>query len=284
MTGHSSHLPLPRRQAAIASTAAWLTAVSGGAGAPLAAAATTTPPPAATPERPTALARGTERIALLIYPGFTALDLFGPHNMLAGLRPARMDLVSATREPVVTDTGVSVLPSATFTDIAPGLDVLFVPGGSLGTLAAMKNEALLAFVAQQGAAARYVTSVCTGALVLGAAGLLRGYRATTHWAAMEALAAFGATPVGARVVADRNRITGAGVSAGLDFGLQLVATFRDRAYAERVQLAAEYDPQPPFDAGSPAKATPESLARLRALYAPFAAEALRIGRQAGTAP
>jgi transcriptional regulator GlxA family with amidase domain len=243
-------------------------------------------PPAATSSRDDRLVleRGTERIALVIYPGFTALDLFGPHNMLAGLRPARMDLVAATREPVVTDTGVSVLPSATFADIAPGLDILFVPGGSLGTLAAMKNAALLAFIAQQGAASRFVTSVCTGSLVLGAAGLLRGYRATTHWAAMEALPPFGATAMADRVVIDRNRITGAGVSAGLDLGLQLVATMRDRPYAERVQLAAEYDPQPPFDAGSPAKAAPESLARLRTLYAPFAAEALRIGRASDMVP
>jgi cyclohexyl-isocyanide hydratase len=240
----------------------------------------TTSPQASTPPPD----RGTERIALLIYPGFTALDLFGPHNMLAALRPARMDLVAATREPVVTDTGISVLPSATFADIAPELDLLFVPGGSLGTLAAMKNSALLEFVALQGAVSRFVTSVCTGSLVLGAAGLLRGYRATTHWAAMDALAPFGATAVGERVVADRNRITGAGVSAGLDFGLQLVSMFRDRTYAERVQLAGEYDPQPPFNAGSPAKAAPESLAYLRTHYASFVTEALRIGRASGMGP
>jgi len=240
----------------------------------------TTSPQASTPPPD----RGAERIALLIYPGFTALDLFGPHNMLAGLRPARMDLVAATRDPVVTDTGVSLLPSATFADIAPGLDVLFVPGGSAGTLAAMQDAALLAFVARQGEAARFVTSVCTGSLVLGAAGLLRGYRATTHWAAMAALAPFGATAVDERVVVDRNRITGAGVSAGLDFGLRLVAMFCDRAYAERVQLAAEYDPQPPFASGSPAKASAETLALLRTLYAPVATEALRIGRASAMVP
>ncbi|SJZ69686.1 DJ-1/PfpI family protein [Enhydrobacter aerosaccus] len=223
-------------------------------------------------------ARGKERIALLIYPGFTALDLFGPHNMLCGLMPEKIDLVAKTSDPVITDTGVTIVPSATFGDIAPGLDVLFVPGGTKGTLAALQDEATREFVARQGASARYVTSVCTGSLILGAAGLLRGYRATSHWVARDILSEFGAQPVDSRVVIDRNRVTGAGVSAGLDFGLTLVGLLRDAGYAQRVQLVAEYDPHPPFDAGTPAKAPADVTADMRTMFAPFAAEALKAAR------
>ena len=199
------------------------------------ARAQTTTPPA----DPHATMHGVERIAFLIYPGFTALDLFGPHHMFAGLMPARMDLVAATRAPVRTDLGVEIQPTATFDEIEPGLDILCVPGGAQGTLAAMADPATIAFLARQGAAARWVTSVCTGSLVLGAAGLLRGYSATTHWATRELLPIFGATRVDARVVTDRNRMTGGGVTAGIDFGLTLVARLRDRGYAEAVQLLAE---------------------------------------------
>ena len=212
-----------------------------------------------------------ERIAILVYPGFTALDLFGPHHMLAGLRPARLDLVGRTRAPVQTDTGVTITPSAGFDDIAPGLDILLVPGGTEGTLAAMEDADTRAFLAAQGAAARYITSVCTGSLILGAAGLLRGRRATSHWVTLEVLRHFGAIPVAERVVEDGNVMTGAGVSAGLDLGLTLVARLRDQHYAERVQLVAEYDPHPPLHAGSPALAPPGTTAATRALFAPFVA-------------
>ncbi|MBS0519881.1 MAG: DJ-1/PfpI family protein [Proteobacteria bacterium] len=251
---------MTRRSLATAVLAAAATAGTGAHAGP--------PPPA----------RGKERIALLVYPGFTALDLFGPHNMLSGLLPEKLDLVARTPEPVTTDTGVKILPSATFADIAPGLDVLFVPGGTKGTLAAMQDDATRAFVARHGETARYVTSVCTGSLILGAAGLLRGYRATSHWVTREILPEFGAEPVEARVVVDRNRVTGAGVSAGLDLGLTLVGLLRDPGYAQRVQLVAEYDPHPPFDAGTPAKAPADVTADMRAMFAPFAAEARKVAQ------
>lgn len=219
------------------------------------------------------MVHGRERIAFLIYPGFTALDVFGPHNMLAGLMPERLDLVAATREPVRTDTGISILPTASFAEIEPGLDVLCVPGGTRGTLAAMADPATIAFLARQGAAARWVTSVCTGALVLGAAGLLRGYRATGHWLLRDLLSIFGAEPVNARVVTDRNRMTGGGVTAGIDFGLTLVARMRDPAYARAVQLVAEYDPEPPFRAGTPATAPAETVTFITDMFADFVVEA-----------
>jgi putative intracellular protease/amidase len=216
---------------------------------------------------------GCERIALLIYPGFTALDLFGPHHMLAGLRPNRLDLVAKTKDSLATDTMVHITPTASFADIEPGLDVLLVPGGTAGTLAAMQDEATRTFIATQGAAARFVTSVCTGSLILGAAGLLRFHRATSHWAAREVLSAFGAEPIDARVVIDRNRITAAGVNAGLDLGLTLAGLLRNTATAQRIQLFAEYDPQPPYHAGTLAKAPPDIAADMRIPAEAFAAQA-----------
>lgn len=216
---------------------------------------------------------GQERIAFLIYPGFTALDVFGPHNMLAGLMPRRLDLVAATAEPVLTDTGFRVLPTATFAEIEPGLDVLCVPGGTAGTLAAMADAPTIGFLRAQGAAARYVTAVCTGSLLLGAAGLLRGHRATSHWMTRELLPIFGAEPVDARVVESGNRITGGGVTAGIDFGLRLVGKFRSEAWAQAVQLVAEYAPEPPFDAGTPERAPPPVTAWMREMFAPFLVDA-----------
>lgn len=216
---------------------------------------------------------GTERIAFLLYPGFTALDVFGPHNMLAGLMPERLDLVAATTEPVRTDTGIAITPTATFDSVAPGLDVLCVPGGTTGTLAAMRDPAMLAFLARHAPATRFVTSVCTGSLVLGAAGLLRGRRATGHWVVRDLLALMGATPVPDRVVEDGPVVTGAGVTAGMDFGLRLVARMRSDAYAKAVQLIAEYAPEPPFDAGSPDRAPPGITRQMRDMFAPFHADA-----------
>ncbi|SAI59921.1 AraC family transcriptional regulator [Bordetella ansorpii] len=136
------------------------------------------------------------------------------------------------------------------------LTVLFTPGGTEGTLAAASDAETLAFMADRGGRAKYITSVCSGSLILGAAGLLKGYKATSHWSCRDALAGFGAIPTEARVVRDRNRITGAGVTAGLDFGLAMVAELRDRTYAECSQLMSEYDPDPPFNAGSMKTAPP----------------------------
>jgi cyclohexyl-isocyanide hydratase len=223
---------------------------------------------------------GTEQIAFLIYPQFTALDMVGPHYMLASLMGATVHIVAKTKDPVVSDQKLVFMPSATFDDCPADLDIICVPGGSTGTLAAMEDEATIAFLKDRGSRAKYVTSVCTGSLVLGAAGLLKGYKATSHWAAREVLREFGAEPVDARVVEDRNRITGGGVTAGIDFGLTLVGKFRDRQYAEGVQLLAEYDPAPPFDAGSPAKASKANLDMMTAMFAEFLVKAKEAARRA----
>lgn len=191
------------------------------------------------------------RIAFLLFPDLTQLDLTGPAQVLSRAG-ATLHYVAASRDPVASDAGFAILPTATF-DQVPAADVLVVPGG-LGVTAAIRDDALIAWVTEVGGAARWVTSVCTGSLILGAAGLLDGYRATTHWAWVELLPLFGATHAPGRVVADRNRVTGGGVTAGIDFGLTLLAALRGDRHARAVQLGLEYDPAPPFDAGSPPKA------------------------------
>ncbi|QHL91920.1 DJ-1/PfpI family protein [Sphingomonas changnyeongensis] len=224
-----------------------------------------------------------DQIAMLCYPGMTILDLIGPQYMFAALMGASVHLVGKTRAPMTSDTGVTILPTATFDECPRDLTVLFVPGGTAGTLAAMQDAETRAFVADRGGRAQYVTSVCTGALVLGAAGLLKGYRATTHWAALETLADCGATPVSERVVRDRNRITGAGVTAGLDFGLSMVAELRDPVYAQGVQLGCEYDPQPPFNAGSTRTAPADVTAIMASMYAGFPGQVRAALKAAGVA-
>ncbi len=205
------------------------------------------------------------RIAFLLFPNVTQLDLTGPAQVLSRLGNATIDLVAKTGDPVPTDAGFALLPTATFAD-ALQPDILCIPGG-FGTQDAMEDEATLAWVRRAAAGATWVTSVCTGALLLGAAGLLKGYRATTHWASHHHLAAFGAIPVRERVVFDRNRATGGGVTAGIDFGLALTAAIRGEAHAKLVQLSLEYDPAPPFDSGSPERADAETLARYQAMVA-----------------
>lgn len=187
-------------------------------------------------------------IGILLYPGFTLLDMAGPQCAL-GMHGTTL-LLWKDLAPVATDSGITVNPTTVFTACPQPLDVLFVPGG-FGTNDAMKDPEIVSFLSMVGASARYVTSVCSGALLLGAAGLLTGYRATTHWAVHDALNAVGATPVRARVVADRNRITGGGVTAGIDFGLTLLGTLRGEQAAKLSQLMMEYDPCPPYDAGTP---------------------------------
>ena len=212
---------------------------------------------------------GNEAIAFVIYPGFTALDMVGPHYMLTSLMGARVHVVAKTLEPVKSDTGLVFTPDATFETCAKDLDILCVPGGTTGTLAAMQDEATLAFMRDRGARAKYVTSVCTGSLVLAAAGLLEGYKATSHWIAKPSLAQFGAIPTDGRIVRDRNRITGGGVTAGIDFGLMFVEHLRDRQYAEAVQLLAEYAPAPPFNSGTPETAPAETKHMLQGMMAGF---------------
>ena len=199
-------------------------------------------------------------VGMVIYPDFTLLDLAGPHAAL-GLS-ARTLLLWKTMEPVTTDTGISLNPTTTLADCPNDLDVLFVPGG-YGTNAAMRDEMVVEFLSRSGRSARYVASVCSGSLLLGMAGLLYGYRAATHWACYGALAASGAIPVHDRVVIDRNRLTGGGVTAGIDFGLRLLAELRDEATAKVAQLFLEYDPEPPFDGGRPERVGPEILQAAR---------------------
>jgi cyclohexyl-isocyanide hydratase len=205
------------------------------------------------------------RVTFLLFPNVTQLDLTGPAQVLSRLGNVTIDLVACDLAPVPTDAGFALLPTATFADAAQP-DILCIPGG-FGVNDAMEDAATLAWVEQAAAGATWVTSVCTGALLLGAAGLLKGYRATTHWASHHHLAAFGAIPVKERVVIDRNRATGGGVTAGIDFGLALTAAIRGEAHARLVQLSLEYDPSPPFDSGSPERADAETLARYQALAA-----------------
>jgi cyclohexyl-isocyanide hydratase len=169
-------------------------------------------------------------------------------------------------EPVASDSVMMLTPTVSFAD-CPQLDVICVPGGG-GTDDMVNDEEMLAFLRKQAEGAKYVTSVCTGSLVLGAAGLLKGYRAATHWTAMEFLSAFGAIPTRTRVCVDRNRITGGGVTAGIDFALTLVSLLFDRRTAEAIQLRLEYNPAPPFNSGSPDTAPPEVLAFMKEKIAP----------------
>ncbi|EYF00558.1 DJ-1/PfpI family protein [Chondromyces apiculatus] len=201
------------------------------------------------------------QVGMVLYPGFTLLDLVGPQAVL-GLH-GQTHLLWKTRDPVVSDSGPAMLPTTTFAACPEDLDILFVPGG-MGTADALEDTEILQFLRDHAPRARYVTSVCTGSLILGAAGLLRGYRATTHWACHALLSAFGAERVEARVVTDRNRVSGGGVTAGIDFGLTLLAQLRGEQVAKLTQLMVEYDPEPPFDAGTPRTADPALVAQVRA--------------------
>jgi cyclohexyl-isocyanide hydratase len=210
--------------------------------------------------------RGKEQIAILIYPGMTALDMMGPQYMFASLWGATVHIVAHTKDPVMSDTKIAIVPTCDFASCPADLDVLCIPGGGKGTLDAIKDPATIAFVKDRGSRAKLVTSVCTGSLVLGAAGLLEGKRATTHWAVHDLLRLYGATPVDQRVVVDGTVITGAGVTAGIDLGLIVVKRLRDEEYARGVQLLAEYDPQPPFNAGTPAKAGEQTAQLMASMF------------------
>ena len=218
----------------------------------------------------------TRHIALLAYPAMTALDLIGPHHILSMLPNVQVHLVAKTLVPITSDLGLVITPSTTFDDCPAQLEVLFAPGGTRGTLDAMQDDATLAFMRSRGQQARWLTSVCTGSLILGAAGLLQGRRATSHWVTRDLLSRFGAIPVAQRVVRDEQILTGAGVTAGLDFALTLAAEIAGTAHAHKIQLVAEYDPEPPFDAGSPESAGQVTTQALREMLAPF----LEAARQA----
>jgi len=203
----------------------------------------------------------TLQIGILVFPRVQQLDLTGPYEVFASMPAATVHLVWKDRSAITSATGLVLAPTMTFGE-CPALDVLCIPGGG-GVNALLEDAEVLGFVCAQAARARYVTSVCTGSLVLGAAGLLRGRRATTHWLSHDFLAKFGAIPVHGRVVRDGNLITAGGVTAGIDFGLAVVAELAGQAQAEAIQLALEYAPQPPFRAGTPDEAPPAVLAAVR---------------------
>jgi cyclohexyl-isocyanide hydratase len=223
------------------------------------------PAPNATSSRPT--------VAMLLYPGLTLLDLLSPHTTFSG----NMDihLVWKNIDPIVTDSGITVHPTTTFADCPTDVDVLFVPGGR-DQAATAADEEVLTFLEDRGSRARYVTAVCGGSLILGAAGLLQGYKAATHWTGRDILPLLGAENVNDRVVTDRNRITGGGVTAGLDFGLVVLAEMLGEDIAKITQLAMEYDPQPPFDFGSPEKAGPAFTQLVRTATAKTNDDMLRV--------
>ncbi|MFC5460407.1 DJ-1/PfpI family protein [Massilia niabensis] len=205
------------------------------------------------------------QIGFLLFPNLTQLDLTGPVQILSRLPNAKVHLLWKNTAPVMTDAGFAIVPTGSF-EGSPQLDVLCVPGGfGIGELLADRET--LDFLRRQGAGARYITSVCNGSLVLGAAGLLDGYRSACHWMWRKYLPRFGAEPVAQRIVHDRNRISGGGVTAGIDFSLALAAELAGEELAKTLQLAFEYDPQPPFDCGSPEKAGAERVMRLQALQA-----------------
>lgn len=200
-------------------------------------------------------------IGFPLFPALTQLDLTGPWEVLTRLEGARCHLLAHDLAPVRSASGLTIMPTITYADCPP-LTMICVPGGP-GHLNAMEDEALLAFLRRQAPGCRYVTAVCTGALVLAAAGLLRGYRATTHWMSRERLGTFGAIPVVERVVIDRNRITGGGVTAGIDFALTVAAEIAGAETARQIQLGIEYDPAPPFAGGTPETSDPPLVAAVR---------------------
>ena len=194
-------------------------------------------------------------IAILLYPDMTALDAIGPYEVLARLPEARVQFVAEQRGPVKTDTGfLGLLADYAISEITQA-DILLVPGGP-GDEAVRNNAKLLDWVREIHTNTRFTTSVCSGSLILGAAGLLKGLRATTHWTRLEVLREFGAEPTEERVVEQGKVVTAAGVSSGIDMGLRLAQKISGDDIAQAIQLGLEYDPQPPFAVGSPAKAPP----------------------------
>ena len=205
------------------------------------------------------------QIGIVLFPRVTQLDFTGPLQVFSSVPGAKVHLIWKRIEPVTSDSVLVITPTISFAD-CPQLDVVCVPGG-FGTDDMVNDEEMLAFLRKQAEGAKYITSVCTGSMVLGAAGLLKGYRATSHWTMVDFLSAFGAIPTRTRVCTDRNRVTGGGVTAGIDFALTLVSKLVDTRTAQAIQLRLEYNPAPPFNAGSPDTAPPEILAYMKNKYA-----------------
>lgn len=219
-------------------------------------------------------------IGMLLYPGLTLMDLLGPQTVLS--TSCNVHLIWKTKDLIESDTGIVLRPNTTFADCPSDLDALFVGGGP-GQIAVMNDAETIKFLADRGRRAKYVTSVCSGSLILGAAGLLRGYESACHWSCLGALRLFGAKPVSKRVVTDRNRLSGGGVTAGIDFGLILLAKLLGDDVAKMTQLAMEYDPEPPFNAGSPQKAGPEITRMVKDWMGPFEGKMLQACEQAAKA-
>lgn len=207
------------------------------------------------------------KIVALLYPEMTLLDLVGPMQVWSFLPGVEIQYVWREKGPVVTDCGLPVVATHDFASAEPDPDVLFVGGGAGGTMRLLAEPDVLAFVAARGERAKWVTSVCTGSLILGAAGLLRGYRAACHWGAREQLSAFGATPDSARVCIDRNRASGGGVTSGIDFGLTVAGLWAGDDTGRMLELILEYAPQPPYGTGRPELADPATRERADALLA-----------------
>lgn len=221
------------------------------------------------------------KIAMLVYPNIVLQDLVGPQTIFKILG-AEIHLVGMTMKPVSTDVGIPVPPTDTPETCPHELDVLFVPGGLMGTIACMNDPEVLAFLTSRASYSRFITSVCTGSLILAAAGLLEGYKATSHWGVVNLLPLMGAIESHERVVQDRNRITGAGVTAGLDFGLTLAAQLRGQPAAEHIQLIMQYAPQPPFHHGDPSEVSKTQMALERSHRTWMDEKALQAAKTAAT--
>ena len=204
---------------------------------------------------------------MLAYSGMTPLDLMGPLQVWSLWPEVQIQVVARSTAAIATDTVVQLLPTHNFDNCFETPDILFVPGGTKATFELLSDQPTLDFLRLKGERAQWITSVCTGALVLGAAGLLEGYQATTHWAAVDNLTTFGAIATEGRVVFDRNRVTGGGITAGIDFGLALVAKLADEQTAKVIQLALEYAPQPPFESGTPRQASEETVQAVLSQFA-----------------
>ena len=204
------------------------------------------------------------KVLALVYPGMTLLDWVGPMQAWSFLPDYQVQYAWHRSGPVPTDCGLSVHATNSFEDAWTDPDVLFVGGGAKPTLDLLGDSAAVAFLADRGSRARWVCSVCTGSLLLGAAGLLRGYRAAVHWGAREALAQFGAEPSSARVCVDRNRLTGGGITSGVDFGIAVAGLWAGESIGRVIELVMEYAPQPPYGTGRPELADPQTLAAARA--------------------
>lgn len=214
------------------------------------------------------------KVACFLYPQFTSIDMIGPITVWQFVPDVQFEFIAARKGPLTTDTGLAFVATHDYQDASSDPDVVFVPGGARPTFDALQDPALLEAVAHAGARAKWITSVCTGSLVLGAAGLLQGYRSACHWYARPWLEKFGAIPDPARVVIDRNRASGGGVTAGIDFGLRMAAEWGGEPAGRLIELILEYAPEPPFRTGRPELADAATLAAAQQTVLPLMPETL----------